>query len=404
MPLTSGYVKKEMQAASQVMIDRMTRKAELLDEGKLHAMFEDGMLKTAKPSYAATFEDRAFPSPSTDSSPATPSMPNGEFPKPDTMSTQVGYTRYNHLAGRNDQQNTYEGTFQQGGYQVQDYAKYSSPQQFVSELPASNYSPPQPHNIYLQPSKPQQAFRAELVGDTSLRPPSPQANEQAHSEPTPAGYQAYTRSPQPSPNLLSPPSSAPPTRTSFGNNSLSTDREQTNRHSLAASSAAYHIHDPSRERERPSSNRGDSNRSGLSDTSTNSASAYHVTNPEPPTPAIPPPRSPKRASPSQTASSEWQKSLVADRPINEDYYRNSRHSHGAQQQQSPSSSPLEPDHQRLSKVSLRAPNDAQRGAGAAQPSAQGQVQISPCPVCGLFEGDEAAVSHHVSKAHFPHAM
>ena len=40
----SGFVKKEMKAAAGVMVDRMTRKAELLDEGKLHAMFEDGKL------------------------------------------------------------------------------------------------------------------------------------------------------------------------------------------------------------------------------------------------------------------------------------------------------------------------------------------------------------------------
>ncbi|EMC91879.1 hypothetical protein BAUCODRAFT_79427, partial [Baudoinia panamericana UAMH 10762] len=45
-----GFVKKETKAATGTMIDRLARKAELLDEGKLHAMFENGKLKTARPS------------------------------------------------------------------------------------------------------------------------------------------------------------------------------------------------------------------------------------------------------------------------------------------------------------------------------------------------------------------
>ena len=48
IPGTAGFVKKEMQKASATMIGRMKRKAELLDEGRLLAMFEDGKLKTTK--------------------------------------------------------------------------------------------------------------------------------------------------------------------------------------------------------------------------------------------------------------------------------------------------------------------------------------------------------------------
>ncbi|KAK3345838.1 hypothetical protein B0T25DRAFT_611763 [Lasiosphaeria hispida] len=42
------------------------------------------------------------------------------------------------------------------------------------------------------------------------------------------------------------------------------------------------------------------------------------------------------------------------------------------------------------------------GAGASEPGENGErevTEISTCPVCGEFEGDEAAVAHHVA-GHF----
>ncbi|KAF2758330.1 hypothetical protein EJ05DRAFT_475656 [Pseudovirgaria hyperparasitica] len=44
-----SFVKKELKAASKVMVDRIIKKAELLDSGVLHAMFDDGKLKTFNP-------------------------------------------------------------------------------------------------------------------------------------------------------------------------------------------------------------------------------------------------------------------------------------------------------------------------------------------------------------------
>ncbi|EME40734.1 hypothetical protein DOTSEDRAFT_100138, partial [Dothistroma septosporum NZE10] len=57
----AGFVKKETKEATGKMIARLARKAELLDEGKLHAMFENGMLKTAKPSGFSVSEDGSQP-------------------------------------------------------------------------------------------------------------------------------------------------------------------------------------------------------------------------------------------------------------------------------------------------------------------------------------------------------
>lgn len=44
-----GFVKKETKAASKILVDRLIKKAELLDSGVLHAMMEDGKLKTVNP-------------------------------------------------------------------------------------------------------------------------------------------------------------------------------------------------------------------------------------------------------------------------------------------------------------------------------------------------------------------
>lgn len=44
-----SFVKKETKAASKVLVERLIKKAELLDSGVLHAMMENGKLKTVNP-------------------------------------------------------------------------------------------------------------------------------------------------------------------------------------------------------------------------------------------------------------------------------------------------------------------------------------------------------------------
>ncbi|EXJ62518.1 hypothetical protein A1O7_02956 [Cladophialophora yegresii CBS 114405] len=48
-PAMVSFVKKEMKAASKTMVDRLVKKAELIDSGVLSAMFEEGRLKTMNP-------------------------------------------------------------------------------------------------------------------------------------------------------------------------------------------------------------------------------------------------------------------------------------------------------------------------------------------------------------------
>lgn len=350
VPLTAGFVKKEMKAASQVMIDRMRRKAELLDEGKLHAMWEDGKLKTAKPNNPQTgtltySDDKPMPSPSLNTPPGSPPpmwSPDSRASYHSPAMDQKGFGRYHDLTGRSEsvRSSAYQPHYQQSGYQGPDFAKQGASQQqtFISELPGSFEQPQQANSLYPQPLKPQgQVFRSELPGDYSHQPAA--AAAQNGMTPPPSGthpaYQSYPRSPQPSPRL--PTSQQPSPRL------------------------------PSSQQPSPRLPTGQSVPSRQS-----SSSGYQVTNPDD--------SQAQRNSSYGNSVQEWQRSVQNDQPIDGSYYRNSR---------PPDDAP--PDHQRFSNLSIQQNVDDFRPAN--QKSAK-------CPVCGLFEGDEAAISHHVSNAHF----
>jgi hypothetical protein len=74
-----SFVKAQMKAASKDMVERIVKKAELLDSGVLHAMIEDGKLKTFNPADRSntfpsqpspTYGEHAVPNP-----PMSPRMP-----------------------------------------------------------------------------------------------------------------------------------------------------------------------------------------------------------------------------------------------------------------------------------------------------------------------------------------
>ena len=383
VPLTSGFVKKEMKDASKVMIDRMRRKAELLDEGKLHAMWEDGKLKTAKPSGEPTFADRPCPSPG--SPPGSPppvwspesSRNSAVYQSPQFQSPALdskGYGRYHDLVGRNTSVSTrssaYIPPYQQQGYQGPDYAKAGAElpgqqQTFVSELPGSFYQPQQTDSLYPQPLKPQgQVFRSELPGDTTLHPSAAQDSKPSPPIGMHPAYQQRSSpqpSPQPSPRL--PQNENPP--------------------SLQTSNSSYQITNPD---QLPSQQRNSNNAyDQLPSQQRNSNSAYdqlpsQQRNSNSAYDQLPSQQRNSNSGAYESSVQQWQRNVQGDQPINSAYYRNSR----------PPDDEA-PDHQRFSKLSI------QQNADDAPAD---QSRISKCPVCGIFEGDEAAVSHHVSKAHF----
>ena len=365
VPLAAGFVKKEMKDASAAMIERLRRKAELLDEGKLHAMFEDGKLKTARPTNASTFDQRPMPSPGMPSpggtaspsgsgSPAPMFSPDSRYSyqaQPSPALDQKGFGRYHDVArAESVRSSVYTPHYQQQGYRGPEYTHNgaqlpgSEQKGFVSELPGSYYQPQQQNSLYPQPLKPQgPSFRAELLADTEYTQQRPvsQISSQAGSVSTPATqysnmtpptqYQAYNRSPQPSPRL--PSQQHMPSR-----DSLNSGYQVTNPGGPQPSPGL-----PSQQNMPPqnSSNGG-----------------YQVANPDGP------PQSNRQSSQGYSVQ-EWQRSVQNDQPIDGSYYRNSR---------PPDTAVEPPDHHRFSNLSIQQnANDA-----PAQSS-----QTCKCPICGM---------------------
>ncbi|ORY66107.1 uncharacterized protein BCR38DRAFT_338755 [Pseudomassariella vexata] len=140
-----SFVKSQLKAASKEMVDRIIKKAELLDAGALHAMIEDGKLKTINPndrSYTGGLAGSASMSPPR--SPASmdhqsnahmsPKIPY-QIPRPLSLRNQQSYQQ---------QQNSRPGT---AGSQYTGHP-YFQPQiqkpgevhQQANELPTSNPS------------------------------------------------------------------------------------------------------------------------------------------------------------------------------------------------------------------------------------------------------------------------
>jgi hypothetical protein len=166
-----GIVKKEAKEATGIMISRLTRKAELLDEGKLLAMFERGKLRTQKP--------RGGNGPSLDefgvSPPSSPTFMYGpDAPASPALSQastveRKGYGNYHDIA----RTNSYRGSVGSFNSSVAGYQSSG----------ASNLKP-----IHEMPATAGHGFVAELPGDQAFQPG--QASSPLHHPANP--YTAYT--------------------------------------------------------------------------------------------------------------------------------------------------------------------------------------------------------------------
>ncbi|GIZ41470.1 hypothetical protein CKM354_000477300 [Cercospora kikuchii] len=347
----ASFVKKETKEATGKMIDRLAKKAELLDEGKLHAMFENGRLKTSKPSGFADQSDAHSTGPSSPGfAPGSPSpslSAAGFTPRLD----QKGYGNYHDITRNNSQHRTsqYMPAYQQPGYSGPHYARPGAANMpMINELPGDYY---QQQGMQPPPLKPQgQVFRSELPGDSSFgsNGPSPQPSpgqvpadfEKAQQ------YHAYSAPQQPHPSQR-----GSVTSTNGSTYHAYTTSDAHARHYSTSSQNSQNNNSYLS----PEQNISNSNGSGLT--------AHRYSDPNgPPYPS--------------------------SRP-NSDILPDTRRFSQMSVQDSSQHPALPPrDPRRMSSY-----NSAQQSSGGANPSAK-------CPVCGLFEGDEAAVSHHVSKAHF----
>jgi hypothetical protein len=102
-----NFVKKEMKAAAKIMIERLVKKAELLDSGALQALMENGRLKTVNPADRSTFGGERSPQPSPTMPYQMPLSPNQSAAFPQRQSQQYAQPEAppvppKHLLGTNN--------------------------------------------------------------------------------------------------------------------------------------------------------------------------------------------------------------------------------------------------------------------------------------------------------------
>lgn len=198
-----GFVKTQLKAASKEMVDRIIKKAELLDAGVLTAMIENGKLKTSNPndrSFTGGLAAATSPPPSPGNLSAHPghiSQPpmatNGvpyQIPRP--KSYQVPPSTYQHQQYNRPETSNSQNT---GGYPYQQNQNYQQtselPSQFhpaasavVMELPGDYYHPQSSPS--LQPPQPSPQFQhpgyASGASEYSTQSPSPRPGDWRWSE------------------------------------------------------------------------------------------------------------------------------------------------------------------------------------------------------------------------------
>ncbi|KAI1209393.1 uncharacterized protein F4807DRAFT_92385 [Annulohypoxylon truncatum] len=205
-----GMVKAQMKAASKEMVQRIIKKAELLDAGVLQAMIEDGKMKTFNPNdrtYTGGLNAGMKSPPMSPGSPFHPPMsPSIPYQVPRPISVQQG-SRPGTASSLSYPAHWQQAQFQQmnGGYD-QNTSKMN---QQYAELPASQGPISSPSG---------QGFIMELPGDfhhpqssPHLQPPQPSPTLPHHQgRNSPASVQSHSpelkawswSQSQPSPSLM----------------------------------------------------------------------------------------------------------------------------------------------------------------------------------------------------------
>lgn len=170
-----SFVKTQLKAASKEMVDRIIKKAELLDAGVLQAMIEDGKLRTVNPNDRSSTMQGAALSPH-GSPPMSPSVPY-QIPRPSSMQ------RHNSRPG------TAGSQANNNAYPM--YPNPSAPPKpgtsFALELPGDFYYPPSSPG--LQPPQPSPGHaRQSSTSDQSFRSSPDPSNRWSQSQPSP-GFQ-----------------------------------------------------------------------------------------------------------------------------------------------------------------------------------------------------------------------
>lgn len=171
-----GFVKAQVQKAGKEVVARMMKKAELLDAGVLHAMIEDGKLKTVNPQDRSNTIKSPLPSPTGFAQhPATPQMQSAS---PQSVPYRVARPQSYQVppSAHPDQQTPY-------GYGYQQNA-------FTAELPGDSYHP------QLSPGLPSQHSSRDSAASGQFNP--------AGNSPDPSQSGRWSANDYPAPNQAGP--------------------------------------------------------------------------------------------------------------------------------------------------------------------------------------------------------
>lgn len=190
-----GFVKTQLKAASKEMVDRIIKKAELLDSGVLQAMIEDGKLKTINPNDRSQLNLGATSPPhspgalyrqSIQSQPQPPLSPQMPYHVPRPMSLQQPpgqHLQYNRPGTAGSQQGGYPYYQNQNPYQkpyqqrphAAELPPSDGPPATVMELPGDTYYHHPQISPSLQPSQPSPQHPDNASRHSSQSSPDPNA-------------------------------------------------------------------------------------------------------------------------------------------------------------------------------------------------------------------------------------
>jgi hypothetical protein len=288
----AGFVKKEMKAAAGIMVDRMTRKAELLDEGVLHAMFEDGKLKTSNPNVQGQnvnhdkHHDKHYDSYlDTGSKSPVVSSPGHNAKDAYIDSSEQKYTTYRDLVQRREshRQSHYLPAYQQEGYQgPEDHTNQGS--QSYGGAEKSRYIPQQ------QPTA----------------APGPVEVEGSFYHPQQVPSLTFPLSPPNSPTQASPPTKWKPNRHPFDH----TATAHSNKSPPLNQAQPYHL-DPAHSKPLPLPNPSQTHHTppALQSHNNNQLHLHHLnllqTHPTPPVQQAAPARTPTAPQPEATRATNF---------------------------------------------------------------------------------------------------
>ena len=210
----TGFVRKTLEKAHAVLVERLMKKAELIDAGTLQAMMENGRLKTVNPAVRESFQSHG-PSSSFDRRssmaasisnslhsqqqqqvPMSPGLVSPQMMSPH-QSSFYDPMKANHPAFRGYEEDSRQNMYQLPPYQDlhqgqpfrEDMAKNSSayarqaqyaghpPRSFAAELPASTYHSAQASpRLAPPPENPRDSMVSEMSGSTPTHRTMPSPN------------------------------------------------------------------------------------------------------------------------------------------------------------------------------------------------------------------------------------